>query len=128
VIDNLTIGILGLTYKAGTSTLRRSAALEIINELVSNGATVRAYDPKAVPEEVQQHREFEFLQDPYAVAKGADALVIITEWPEFKNLDFDIIKSSMKKPVIIDSKNLLDSQQLIDKGFIYSGVGRGNRF
>ncbi len=126
-VSNLTIGILGLTYKAGTSTLRRSAALEIIRELTENGALVRAFDPKAAPEEVKQHHEFEFLFDAYAVAKGADALVIITEWPEFKNLDFDLIKASMKKPVVIDAKNLLDSQQLINKGFLYSGVGRGTR-
>ncbi len=126
-VKNLTVGILGLTYKAGTSTLRRSAALEIIKDLANNGAVVRAYDPKASLEEVKQHQEFEFLSDPYAVARGADALVIVTDWPEFKNLDFDLIKSSMKKPVLIDAKNMLDSEQLIAKGFSYSGVGRGEK-
>ena len=126
-VNGLTIGILGLTYKAGTSTLRRSAALEIIKDLTVNGAFVRAYDPKALPEELPSYKSFEFLPDPYTVAKGADALVILTEWPEFTSLDFDLIKATMKKPVIIDGKNLLDSQQLINKGFIYSGVGRGKR-
>lgn len=126
-VEGLTIGVLGLTYKAGTSTLRRSAALEIIKDLTVNGAAVRAYDPKAAPEELSLHKSFEFLPDPYAVAKGANALVILTEWPEFTKLDFDLIKETMKKPVIIDGKNLLDSQGLIDKGFTYSGVGRGKR-
>ncbi|MFC1943365.1 UDP-glucose dehydrogenase family protein [Chloroflexota bacterium] len=124
-VRNLTIGILGLTYKPGTSTLRRSAALEIIKDLITEGATVKAYDPKADPAEIQQHREFEFCCDPYALAKGADALVIVTEWPEFKNLNFDLIKLTMKKPVLIDTKNMLDDEQMLEKGFLYLGVGRG---
>ena len=61
------------------------------------------------------------------VARGADALVIVTDWPEFKGLDFDSIKSIMKKPVIIDAKNMLDAEQLIRQGFVYSGVGRGEK-
>lgn len=124
-IRGLAIGVLGLTYKPGTSTLRRSAALEIIRDLVDEGAVVRAYDPKADLEEVQLHKEFKFCSDPYAVAKGADALVIVTEWPEFKSLDFDLIKSEMKKPVLIDTRNMLDSEQMMEKGFLYFGVGRG---
>ena len=124
-IKGLTIGILGLTYKAGTSTLRRSAALEIIRDLTSKGASVKAYDPKADLGEVKLHQEFQFCADPYEVARGSDALVIVTDWPEFKSLDFDLIKSLMKKPVLIDAKNMLDDEQLIGKGFLYMGVGRG---
>jgi len=126
-LKGLTVGVLGLTYKAGTSTLRRSAALEIIKDLTNEGAGVKAYDPKVPLEEIRLHREFKFCSDPYEVAKGSDALVIITEWPEFKNLDFDLIKSSMKKPVLIDTKNILDSEQMLEKGFLYLGVGRGIR-
>jgi len=126
-IKGLTIGILGLTYKAGTSTLRRSAALEIIKDLITEGAMVKAYDPKADRAEIQQHREFEFCSDPYALAKGADALVIITEWPEFENLNFDLIRSRMKKPVLIDTKNMLDDEQMLEKGFLYLGGGRGSK-
>lgn len=127
-VNNLTLGVLGLTYKAGTSTLRRSAALEIIADLTAGGATVKAYDPKADPEEVKSHREFEFCADPYAVAKDSDALVFITDWPEFKELDFTLIQSLMKKPVLIDARNMLDSNQLMAKGFVYSGVGRGTDY
>ena len=124
-ISNLAVGVLGLTYKAGTSTLRRSAALEIIKELTSGGARVKAFDPKADLEEIRSHREFEFCADPYAVARESDALVILTDWPEFNELDFDLIKSTMKKPVLIDAKNMLDKEQLAGKGFLYHGVGRG---
>ena len=124
-IKGLKIGILGLTYKPGTSTLRRSASLEIINDLVHEGAVVHAYDPKVDSAEVKKHKEFAFEKSAYDVARGADALVIVTDWPEFKELDFDLIKKQMKHPFIIDAKNMLDSKSLIEKGFTYSGIGRG---
>ena len=124
-VKGLTIGILGLTYKPGTSTLRRSAALEIIKQLVDRGAKVRAYDPKADMNEVHEHIEFEFCTDVSTVARDSDALVLITEWPEFKELDYVRLKHIMKKPVFIDTKNLLDSQQMSAKGFSYFGIGRG---
>lgn len=126
-IKGLTVGVLGLTYKAGTSTLRRSAALEIIGDLVREGAVVRACDPQVSLEEIGLHQQFEFFADPYAVAKDSDALVIVTEWPEFSQLNFNRIKSLMRQPVIIDAKNMLDSEELINKGFSYSGIGRGQR-
>jgi UDPglucose 6-dehydrogenase len=124
-LKGLTIGILGLTYKPGTSTLRRSSALEIIHQLVDRGAQVKAYDPKADLSEVKEHLEFEFCDDVYAVAKDSDALVLITEWPEFKTLDYDRIKLVMRKQVFIDTKNLLDNEQMSAAGFSYFGIGRG---
>jgi UDPglucose 6-dehydrogenase len=124
-LEGLTVGILGLTYKVGTSTLRRSAALEIIRDLHRGGATVKAGDPKANLTELKHHREFEFCSEPDEVARDADALVLVTEWPEFRDLDFDHLKSLMRRPVIIDTKNMLYDQQLGKKGFIYSGVGTG---
>jgi UDPglucose 6-dehydrogenase len=124
-IKNLTIGVLGLTYKAGTSTLRRSATLEIIRDLTNDGALVKAYDPKADLNEVKSHREFEFCTAPYQVARGSDALVIMTDWPEFRELDFNLVKSIMRKPVLIDARNMLDSKKLIAEGFLYSGFGTG---
>jgi UDPglucose 6-dehydrogenase len=124
-LENLTIGVLGLTYKAGTSTLRRSSALEIIRELVARGAKVKAYDPHADLGEVKLHHDFEFCSDAYEVAKDSDGLVIVTEWPEFKDLDFPLIKSLMRKPIIFDTKNMLDSERMNELGFLYLGIGRG---
>ena len=124
-VGKLTVGVLGLAYKAGTSTMRRSTALDIIGRLVYGGASVQAYDPKADAEEVRAHHEFKFCPDAYQAAKNSDALIIATEWPEFRELDFDLIKTMMKKPVIIDAKNLLDGKPLLEKGFRYSGVGTG---
>jgi len=127
-LQNLTVGVLGLTYKAGTSTLRRSASLEVIRDLINGGAKVKAYDPKADLREIQGRREFELYSDALAVANGSDALVFVTDWPEFKDLDFSRIRSLMKKPVVIDAQNMLDAERLIQMGFIYLGVGRGQGF
>lgn len=127
-VQNLTVGVFGLTYKAGTSTLRRSASLEIIKDLVSRGAKIKAYDPKADLREIQGPIEFEFCSDPFEAAKGTDALIFVTDWPEFRELDFTRIKTLMKKPVLIDAQNMLDSESLIQKGFVYLGVGRGQTF
>jgi len=124
-VEDLNIGILGLTYKVGTSTLRRSAALEIIKDLRRGGAMVKACDPKADLTELKQHREFDYFIEPHDVARNADALVLVTEWPEFKDLDFDLLKSLMRRPVIIDTKNMLYDKQLGKKGFTYIGVGTG---
>lgn len=124
-LKGLEICVLGLTYKPGTSTLRRSAALEIIGDLTNEGAIVRAHDPQADLNELKGYRDFDFYDDPYNAARDTDALVIVTEWPEFKNLDFNMIKKTMKKPVIVDTKNLLDDEQMLKTGFIYFGVGRG---
>ena len=124
-VDGLMVGVLGLTYKPNTSTLRRSAALEIIKGLTNRGAQVKAYDPKAALEEVQQHREFKFCADPYEASWACDALIIVTEWPEFRALDFDLIRSAMKRPVVIDAKNMLDRDEMVGMGFLYSGIGRG---
>jgi len=117
-------GILGLTYKAGTSTLRRSAALEIIASLSQAGVKIKVFDPKADLQELKQQTGLESMPSAYETARGADALIILTEWPEFKELDFSRIKEIMKNPFIIDGKNLLDGIYLQKQGFIYSGIGR----
>jgi UDPglucose 6-dehydrogenase len=127
-IQNLTVCVFGLTYKAGTSTLRRSSSIEIIKDLVAMGAKIKAYDPKADLGELQGKLEFEFCLDPLIAAKASDALIFVTDWPEFKELNFLLIKSLMKKPVVIDAQNMLDAESLIKMGFVYIGVGRGHDF
>jgi len=123
-LTGLGVGVLGLTYKAGTSTLRRSVALEVIETLCGAGAMVRAFDPKADLTELDGPAGFEVVVDAYEAARGASALVILTEWPEFAWLDFDRIRALMAEPVIIDGKNLLASLRLGERGFTYSGIGR----
>ena len=119
------ICIFGLTYKAGTSTLRRSTALEIIGRLTSKGASVHVYDPRVPKTEVPDLLLFD---DPYLACKGADAIVIVNDLPDFANLDFEKIKSAMKSPFIFDTQNLLNPTLVADKGIRYMGLGRGTKF
>ncbi|MDO8616014.1 MAG: nucleotide sugar dehydrogenase [Dehalococcoidia bacterium] len=119
------VGVLGLTYKPGTSTLRRSAALEFIRAMAADGASIRAYDPKADPDEVRPHSELTLCDDPYAVAQEGDALLLATPWPEFGELDFGRIRRSMHSPVLLDPHNMLDADAMAGLGFLYLGTGRG---
>jgi UDPglucose 6-dehydrogenase len=116
-----------LTYKPGTSTLRRSTAIEIIRDLVGRGAAIKAFDPKADPAEVALHRRaFSICTDPYAAAKDADALALVTPWPEFKDLDLARLKEIMRTPVILDATNMLEPAKVTQAGFVYQGIGRGS--
>jgi len=119
------VGVLGLTYKPGTSTLRRSAAVEVIRRLVAAGATVSAADPQADVTEISDLPPFEFSRDPYQAAAGADALVVVTPWPEFEVLDYDLVRARMRHPVVLDMPGALDRRRLEALGFAYVGVGRG---
>ena len=119
------VGVLGLTYKPGTSTLRRSAALEFIRAMAADGASVRAYDPKAEPQEMRLLGDVIRCDDPYAVAEGGDALLLATAWPEFSRLDFHRIRRAMQRPLLLDPHNLLDADAMAREGFLYFGTGRG---
>lgn len=122
-----TVTVLGLTYKPGTSTIRRSAALEVIKTLASEGVKVQAYDPKADPEELALHQGFTVCSRVEDAARGSDALLLMTPWPEFRELNFARIGESMKSRVFIDAHNYLDGESLAEQGFKYLGVGRGVR-
>lgn len=124
-LKDLEVGVLGLTYKAGTSTLRRSPAIELIGELMSLGTHVRAYDPKADLSELDHAARFRVCATPAEVAEGADALIIATEWPEFKELDFVALRSKVRQPFVLDTKNLLEPARVTAAGFTYFGIGRG---
>ncbi len=117
--------VFGLTYKPGTSTLRRSASLEIMGLLHSKGVRLRAYDPKADLSEYKGEMFFEFFQDPYEAAGGSNGILLFTEWPEFKQLDYSRIKKLMAHPMILDTKNHLDAEKLKQLGFNYLEIGRG---
>ncbi|MDP3920121.1 MAG: nucleotide sugar dehydrogenase [Candidatus Omnitrophota bacterium] len=119
------VTVLGLTYKPGTSTLRRSAALEIIQKLQNLGAEVRAHDPKADIGEYSGKVPFEFIRDPYEAVAGAHAILLTTEWPEYRDLDFAKIRERMSGAVILDAKNHLDAKKIREKGFVYLELGRG---
>ena len=124
-VENKEVGILGLSFKPNTNSVAGSSSLRLAETLVSKGAHVRAYDPVAIPEaKTRLNDSVRYCDSAYAVAEGSDALVVGTGWPEFRSLDFDRIKHLLRNPVIVDTKNLLDSTRLRALGFEYVGVGR----
>lgn len=125
-LNEKTIGILGLSFKPNTDDIRDSAALEIIHLLMNENAHIRAYDPQAMDNAAKVLKNITLCKSPYEVADGADALLLATEWNEFKQIDFAQIKKLLHTPVILDGRNLWDSDQLKSMGFIYMGIGRGN--
>ena len=118
------IGIWGLTYKAGTSTLRRAISLEIVQDLVRQGATVKAFDPLANIFEVDSLPAMKMCNDPYHVAEGSSAIVLVTEWNDIDSLDFRRLREKMKGDVFLDTGNLLNPDRITEAGFRYFGIGR----
>jgi UDPglucose 6-dehydrogenase len=125
-IAGRTVGVWGLAFKAGTDDMRESPATPLIEGLLTAGAAVRAHDPKAEP---NARRIFgdrvTFVADPYDAIEGADALVILTEWLPYRTPDFDRMRQLMRRPVIIDGRNLYEPARMRRYGFQYSGIGRG---
>ncbi len=125
-VENKDVGILGLAFKPNTNSVAGSSAVRLAETLVAKGARVRAYDPVALTEaKTRLNGSVRYCESAYAAAEGMDALVVGTGWPEFRALDFERIKHLLKKPIIVDTKNLLDSVRLRAMGFVYVGVGRG---
>jgi UDPglucose 6-dehydrogenase len=124
-LNDKTIGVLGLSFKPNTDDIRDAAALEIIHLLQNEGAHVHAYDPQAMENAAKVLKNVKLCEDPYQVADGADALLLATEWNEFKQIDFGQIIKLLRNPVILDGRNLWDSEHLKAIGFTYIGIGRG---
>jgi ferredoxin len=124
-LNDKTIGILGLSFKPNTDDIREAPALEIIHLLMNEGANIQAYDPQAMPGVAKIMPAIKLCSDPYQVAEKADALVLATEWNEFKQLDFERIREIMNGLVVLDGRNLWDPDTLRGMGFTYFGVGRG---
>jgi UDPglucose 6-dehydrogenase len=118
-----TIAVLGLTFKPNTDDMRDAPSIPLITALIDMGATVRAYDPVGMEQARQVLAGIEFCDGPYGCAKGADALVIVTEWEQFRALDFERLKGMMKQAVLVDLRNVYRPEEL--QGFAYHGIGRG---
>ena len=125
-LNDKVIGVLGLSFKPNTDDIREAPSMEVIHLLLNEGAIVRAYDPQAMENVRATLQRVVLCENPYQVAEGADALVLATEWNEFKQLDFERIRKLMNHPIIMDSRNLWNPEHLLSLGFTYFGVGRGN--
>lgn len=124
-VSGKTIGVLGLSFKPNTDDMREAASVTIVQSLTERGANIRAYDPVAMQVAENYMPDVLYCATAYDVAKHADALLIVTEWNEFKQLDFDKIKRLMNQPIILDGRNIYDPADMEERGFTYRGVGRG---
>jgi UDPglucose 6-dehydrogenase len=120
-----TVGLWGLSFKPNTDDMRDAPSISIINMLQHEGAEVKAYDPQAADNAEKLLEGVIFCQDPYQVAHEADALILVTEWNEFKQLDMARVKSLMRQPVLVDGRNTYDPKRMAELGFTYRGMGRG---
>jgi len=122
-VQGKTIAVLGLTFKANTDDLRESVSLTIIPALSTAGATIKAYDPKGMESAQKLFLEINFVKTAYEAIREADALLILTEWEEFKKLDLKQVKNLMKNPVIIDLRNIFTIEEMSQHGFMYYSLG-----
>ena len=123
-LSGKTVGVLGLTFKPNTDDMRDAPSLDIVPALQAMGARVQAFDPEGTHEARQLLRDVDFKDDPYAAATGADVLVIITEWDQFRALDLDRVKLLMNAPVLVDLRNIYRPEEVRSRGFKYASIGR----
>ncbi|MEA1929112.1 MAG: UDP-glucose/GDP-mannose dehydrogenase family protein [Candidatus Auribacterota bacterium] len=124
ILEDKTIAILGLAFKPNTDDMRNAPAEKIIARLLAEGAKIKAFDPKSMEKAKETLPEIEYCDNPYQAADGADALVIVTEWNEFKEMDLGRIKDLLHQPIILDGRNIYDPVKMEEMGFTYKSVGR----
>jgi UDPglucose 6-dehydrogenase len=124
VLKDKTIGVLGLAFKQNTDDVRMSPAIDLCQRLQKEGANLRVHDPKAMDKAKDVLQNVTFVDDMNAVAEGCDALVIATEWNEFKKLDLGRARKSLTHPIMFDGRNLFDPAEMEKLGFIYKSIGR----
>ncbi len=116
--------MLGLAFKPNTDDMREAPSIPLITALIDQGATVRAYDPESMQQARGELPDIQYCDDAYACAKGADALVIVTEWEQFRALDLKRLKAELKQPIVVDLRNIYRPDEMVAHGFTYDSVGR----
>jgi UDPglucose 6-dehydrogenase len=124
-LQGKSIGVLGLAFKPNTDDMRDAPSIPLVNGLIARGASVRAFDPVAREQAEKIFKDIDFAPDAFSAAEGADALVIVTEWDEFRALDLDKLAHAMRGKVLVDLRNVYDRDEAAEAGLAYSGVGRG---
>ena len=124
VLKDKKIGVLGLAFKQNTDDVRTSPAIELCQRLLKEGAALRVHDPKAMEKARAVLANVTYVEDMNAVADGCDALVVATEWDEFKRLDLERARKALSHPIMFDGRNLFDPQEMTAKGWVYKSVGR----
>ncbi len=125
ILKEKSIGILGLSFKPNTDDIRNAPAIEIIQALQVEGAKIKVYDPSSMEKaKAVLGKKVKFCNDPYEACRGSDCLLVVTEWDEFKELDFSRVKKLLKRPLVIDGRNIYDPKRMEKLGFTYVGIGR----
>ena len=122
-----TVAVLGLTFKPDTDDMREAPSIPLVTGLLDMGAKVRAHDPVGMEQAKKELPDIEYCDDPYECVKGADAMVIVTEWVQYRALDLDRIKAAMAQPVVIDLRNIYRADDMAAQGFVYDSVGRAGQ-
>src|SRR3954452_10016747 len=120
-----TVAVLGLTFKPDTDDMREAPSIPLVIGLLDMGAKVRAHDPVGMAAARQELPDIDYCDDPYACARGADAMVVVTEWVQYRTLDLERLKTEMAQPVVVDLRNIYRPEEMAALGFIYESVGRG---
>jgi len=123
-IEESTIAVWGLSFKPKTDDVREAPALAIIENLQQLGARIHAFDPIAMDNARKVLSDVAFFEDPYSAIEGCDALMVVTEWDEFRNIDMGRVKALLKKPIVVDGRNIYNPGQMQAQGFTYLGIGR----
>jgi UDPglucose 6-dehydrogenase len=122
-----TVAVLGLTFKPDTDDMREAPSIPLVTGLLDMGARVRAHDPAGMEQAKKELPDIDYCDDPYVCVRGADALVIVTEWAQFRALDLKRLKREMAKPIMVDLRNIYRAEDMAALGFIYEGIGRQRR-
>jgi UDPglucose 6-dehydrogenase len=122
-----TIAVLGLTFKPDTDDMREAPSIPLVTGLLDMGAKVRAHDPAGMEQARKELPDIQYCDDPYACAKGADAMVLVTEWVQYRAMDLERLKREMAQPVVVDLRNIYRSEEMAAHGFVYESVGRPSR-
>src|SRR5438045_2973142 len=120
-----TVAVLGLTFKPDTDDMREAPSIPLVTGLLDMGAKVRAHDPVGMAQARKELPDIDYFDDPYDCAKGADVVVVVTEWVQYRTLDLERLKSEMKQPVVVDLRNIYRPEEMVALGFTYESVGRG---
>ena len=119
-----TVAVLGLTFKPDTDDMREAPSIPLVTGLLDMGAKVRAHDPVGMEAARRELPDIEYCEDPYLCARGADALVVVTEWAQYRALDLERLKSELARPVLVDLRNIYRPEDVAPHGFTYESVGR----
>ena len=124
IVKDKTIGVLGLAFKPDTDDMRLAPSLDILRPLIQDGARIKGYDPQAMAKAKEFLPDIEYCRDAYAAAEGVDALILCTEWEEFRHLDLARLKAVMGHPTVFDGRNVFDPKHMVELGFTYVSIGR----